>query len=448
MTTPLALIVLAAGKGTRMKSVQPKVMHRIAHQPMIAHVMQAVQPLGAVQAVCVVGKGMESVHDAVGKIWPVCRFAVQEEQLGTGHAVAAGMKLLEQFTGDVLVVYGDTPLLNAQTLAQLMETKRQSGATIALCGMNPADPTGYGRLVMRDAPYVERIVECKEASAEEKRIPWVWGGVMAFDAAFLREGLAALAPSPLTNEYYLTDLLAMSSARGHKNIMVPMEVEEAMGVNTRAQLAEAEAALQQRLRAQAMENGATLIAPETVFLAADTKLGRDVVVQPHVVFGCGVSVGDRTEIRAFSHLDGATVGEDCIVGPFARLRPGTVLSARVHIGNFVELKAAQAETGAKINHLSYVGDAQVGAGANIGAGAITCNYDGVNKHCTTIGAKAFIGSNSSLVAPVSIGEGAIVGAGSVVTEDVPAGALAVERAEQKVKPGGAAVYKSRRKPGS
>lgn len=437
MSAQLAVIVLAAGKGTRMRSRLPKVMHRIAGQPMIAHALAACQPLSPTLAAVVVAPGMDSVREAAGKIVPACRFAVQEEQKGTGHAVACGMEALRDFDGNVLVVYGDTPLLSPPSLARLMEAKREAGAAVALLGMQPDDPAGYGRLVMKEPPHVSRIVECKDATPEEKKIGWVWGGVMAFSADFLREGLAALKPSPATGEYYLTALLEIADAKGLRSVNVPMPVAEAMGVNTRAQLAEAEALMQTRLRLRAMENGATLVDPATVFFSADTQLGEDVTVHPFVTFGPGVSVAAGAEIRSFCHLEGAAVGEACVIGPYARLRPGTALSAHAHVGNFVELKNTRMGEGAKANHLAYVGDAEVGAAANIGAGTITCNYDGVNKHKTSIGEGAFIGSNSTLVAPLSIGGGAFVAAGSTLTEDVPDGALAFGRARQETKPGAA-----------
>ncbi|MBY0408215.1 MAG: bifunctional UDP-N-acetylglucosamine diphosphorylase/glucosamine-1-phosphate N-acetyltransferase GlmU, partial [Rickettsiales bacterium] len=345
------------------------------------------------------------------------------------------MPELDSYEGIVLVLYGDTPMIGTETIAALLEKHANEKAAISLLGMQPQPPTGYGRLVMKTAPYVERIVECKDASPKEKEITWVWAGVIAFDAAFLREGLNALTPSPVTNEYYLTALIEMATAKGLKTVMQPVSVTEAMGINTRAQLAEAEAALQQQLRLRAMENGATLIDPMSVYLSPDTQLGRDVVVHPQVVFGPGVSVADNVEIRSFCHLEGATIAASAIIGPYARLRPGSVVGEGAHVGNFVELKKATLGKGAKANHLSYIGDASVGEGANIGAGTITCNYDGVNKHETIIGAHAFIGSNSALVAPVTIGEGAVVGAGSTITQNVPADSLALARSQQVSIPG-------------
>lgn len=433
LPTPTHVIILAAGKGTRMHSDTPKVLHKIGGKAMLSHVLQAALQLKPEQVVVVLAPGMQQVADAVLRIFPDCKFAIQDEQKGTGHAVACGMEQLQGVAGDVLVVYGDTPLVQPSTLQTLLHEKAAQRATIALAGIYLDDPTGYGRLVMQTEPYVLRIVEQKDASEEEKNIRWGWGGIMAFDADFLRQGLKKLTPSPATGEYYLTALLEMATEAKEKNLMVPMHVTEAMGVNDRTQLAEAEAALQKRLRERAMQQGVTLIAPDTVFLADDTSFGRDVIIHPHVVFGSGVSVGDGVEIKSFSHIDQAIIGAGSIIGPYARLRPGAVLAHHVHVGNFVEIKKSDIGAGAKINHLSYVGDAEIGADVNIGAGTITCNYDGTTKSTTTIKAGAFIGSNTSLVAPVTVGEGAIVGAGSVITEDVPADALSFERSEQTVK---------------
>lgn len=434
-------IVLAAGKGTRMRSELPKVLHTIAGKPMVSHVLSSVAPLKPIELVTVIAPKMESVQTTCQNEFPACQFAIQDKQLGTANAVGEGLKVFSKSCEDVLVVYGDTPLLSSDTLKLLLQKKHEVGAAIALLGIHPEDPTGYGRLVMDTEPFVERIVECKDASAAQKRIRWGWGGVMVFKAAFLKEALKKLKPSPVTGEYYLTTLIEMATAKGLKTLMVPMSVEEAMGVNDRAQLAAAEAVMQTRLRARAMKNGATLVDPSTVYFSADTELGQDVLVHPFVVFGAGVKIGNNVEIRSYSHIDGAEVAKGSIIGPFARLRPGTVLDENAHVGNFVELKASHMGKGAKANHLAYIGDADIGARANIGAGTITCNYDGVNKFKTTIGADAFIGSNSSLVAPVSIGPNAMVGAGSVITDDIEANALAIARSAQIVKPGRAKAKK-------
>lgn len=438
-------LVLAAGGGTRMKSRLPKVMHGLAEKPLIAHVLASVQPLSPQKTVLVLAPHMDEVKKEALRHLPACQFAEQDKPQGTGHAVRSALSHFKGFEGLVLVLYGDTPLIRTETIAAMLDTQQREKAAISLLGMRPSPPTGYGRLVMPTEPYVERIVECKDASESEKHIPWVWAGVMAFDAAFLSEALEALAPSPVTGEYYLTALIEMAAARSLRSVMVPVEVEEAMGINTRAQLAEAAQALQQRLRMRAMASGATLIDPATVYLCTDTQLGQDVIVHPQVVFGAGVRVDDGVEIRSFSHLEGVHVQTGATVGPFARLRPGTTVGEGAHVGNFVELKKAKLGKGAKVNHLSYVGDAQVGAAANIGAGTITCNYDGMNKYETTIGDHAFIGSNTALVAPVTVGAGAVVGAGSVVTQDVPPDSLALARGQQVNLPGRGKALKDKKK---
>ncbi|NBO18799.1 MAG: bifunctional UDP-N-acetylglucosamine diphosphorylase/glucosamine-1-phosphate N-acetyltransferase GlmU [Proteobacteria bacterium] len=429
-TLEFMTLVLAAGGGTRMRSKLPKVMHKLGGTPLISHVLACAAPLGPEKTVLVLAPHMETVQQEATKTAPGCQFAVQEKPLGTGHAVKSALAHFKDYKGVVLVLYGDTPLIATDTLQALLAGHAQHKATISLLGMCPTPPTGYGRLVMREQPYVQRIVECKDATPAEKEIPWVWAGVIAFDAQFLARSLEKLQPSPVTQEYYLTALIEMAAAEQLRTVMVPVSVQEAMGINTRAQLAEAEAALQQRLRAQAMEQGATLIDPASVYLSADTKLGRDVVVHPHVVFGPGVTIADDVEIKSFSHIEGAVVESGATVGPYARLRPGSKVGQGAHVGNFVELKKATLGKDAKANHLSYIGDATVGAGANIGAGTITCNYDGINKYDTNIGENAFIGSNTALVAPVTVGAGAVVGAGSVITQDVPADALAIARGQQ------------------
>ena len=428
-------VILAAGKGTRMRSALPKVLHSLAGEPLIAHAISSFAPLGADNAVVVIAPGAKEVEKAALAERADCTFAVQDQQLGTGHAVRCALSQLEEYNGTVLILYGDTPLVTPETIAALLEEKISHKATIALLGMKPADPTGYGRLVMNGDSLVERIVEQKDATAEEKKIQWVWSGMMAVNAEFLRATLATLAPSPVTGEYYLTSLVAIASAQKLKTVMTSISTEEAMGINDRTQLAEAEAVMQNRLRQSAMENGATLIDPQTVYFSRDTKIGQDVVIYPQVVFGKKVSVADNVQIRSFSHIEGASIEKGAIIGPFARLRPGAVIGEEAHVGNFVELKNTKLGKGAKANHLSYVGDSDVGEGANIGAGTITCNYDGINKFKTTIGAGAFIGSNASLVAPVTIGAGAIVGAGSVITENVPDDALSVTRAQQVTREG-------------
>lgn len=413
-----------------MRSQLPKVMHRLVGIPLIAHVLKATQPLAPERTVVVVAPHMESVREGVNHVMPVATFAVQTQQKGTADAVRSGLDALAGYTGTVVVLYGDTPMIRTETLAHLLSEHEAQQATISLLGMRPPSPMGYGRLVMSAPPLVERIVECKDATPEEKLLPYVWAGVMAFDAAFVRENLPKLTPSPVTGEFYLTELIAMATNAKRKTIMVEIDPDEAMGINDRVQLAIAEKVVQMRLREKAMREGVTLIDPGSVYFSMDTVLGRDVVVHPQVMFGAGVTVADNVEIRSFSHIEGATIGTGATIGPFARVRPGSVVGEGAHVGNFVELKKTTLGKNAKANHLSYVGDATVGEGANIGAGTITCNYDGTHKYNTIIGDNAFIGSNSSLVAPVKIGAGAVVGAGSVITDDVPAQELGLGRARQ------------------
>jgi bifunctional UDP-N-acetylglucosamine pyrophosphorylase / glucosamine-1-phosphate N-acetyltransferase len=440
-----AVIVLAAGGGTRMQSAIPKVMHRLAGRPMIAHLLAAIEPLRPAACVVVIGAQMAEVARLVA---PVVT-AVQRTPLGTGDAVRVGLDALDdQLTPNgeidaVLVLCGDTPLLRSETLARLLDEYRRAPATILLGGMRPADPGPYGRLVAGPDGSIRRIVEAVDAMPQERAIGLVWGGLMLIEAGRVRELVDALDRNNAKREFYLTGVVGLAADQGLACRAIELPVAELVGVNTRAELAAAEAIIQARLRDAAMEGGATLVAPQTVFLSADTRLGRDVTVEPNVVFGPGVVVGDGTRIAAFSHLEGAEIGANCSVGPFARLRPGAVLEAEVHLGNFVEVKAARLGRGAKANHLSYLGDSEIGARANIGAGTITCNYDGVNKHRTVIGEGAFIGSNTALVAPVSVGGGAIVAAGSVITRDVPADALTVARGQQVDKPGRAAEIRAR-----
>lgn len=411
-----------------MKSDLPKVMHKLAGKPLIAHALASAAALKPANTVVVVAPGMESVKAAVKQEKPDSVFTIQKQPKGTGHAVASATGLLSGET--ILVLYGDTPLITTHSLSALLTARKEKKCVIALLGMKPLDPTGYGRLVMRKEPYVERIVECKDATPTQKKISWVWGGVMAFDGAFLREALPKLKPSKVTGELYLTTLIEMATAEGKRTVMVPMNEEEAMGINDRSQLAAAEHVMQRRLRARAMEQGATLIDPDTVYFSGDTKLGTDVIIHPHVVFGPGVTVESSVEIRSFSHIEGARIRKHAVIGPFARIRPGSEIGEHAHVGNFVEIKKSVLGKGAKANHLSYIGDAEVGADANIGAGTITCNYDGAKKHKTIIGEGAFIGSNTALIAPVKVGKGALVGAGSVITEDVKPHSLAIARARQ------------------
>ncbi|MBX3515207.1 MAG: bifunctional UDP-N-acetylglucosamine diphosphorylase/glucosamine-1-phosphate N-acetyltransferase GlmU [Xanthobacteraceae bacterium] len=434
------ILILAAGEGTRMRSALPKVLHKVGGRSLIGHVLAAANASGASAIDVVIGPEREDVAAEVKKLAPSAGVFVQRERLGTAHAVLQAKAALGG--GDNLIVaFGDTPLLRAETFAVLGEALED--AAVAVLGFRPKDPHGYGRLVEKDGNLVA-IREEKDASDDEKKIGLCNAGIMAFSGKHALSLIEAIGNENAKREFYLTDAVALARAKNLNVTVREAPEEEVMGINDRAQLAEAEAELQKRMRKAALENGVTLAAPETVFFSADTKLGKDVTIEPNVVFGPGVVVKDGATIKAFSHLEGAEVGEGASVGPFARLRPGTRLGAKSKIGNFVEVKAATFGDGAKANHLSYVGDASVGANANIGAGTITCNYDGYDKHKTEIGEGAFIGSNSALVAPVKIGKGAYVGTGSVVTDDVPADALAVARGRQAVKEGWAAEVRKTR----
>jgi len=425
--------VLAAGEGTRMRSARPKVLHAIAGRSLLGHVLTAVHDAGGTMTAVVVGPDAEPVAAEARRALPGAEIFVQAERRGTAHAVLAARGALARTPDDVLVVFGDTPLIRPQTLARMRDALA-AGAALVVLGFRPKDPTGYGRLLL-DRGELVAIREERDASAAERAIELCNGGLMALAGRTALKILEQIGNDNSKGEYYLTDAVAIARAMGGKAVVIETEEDDVRGINTKAQLAETEAALQQRLRQAAMDAGVTLVAPETVFLSSDTKLGRDVVVEPFVVLGPGVTVEDNAVIRSFCHLDHAHVGKGAVVGPYARLRPGAHLKDDVHIGNFVEVKQAVIETGAKANHLSYIGDATVGAGTNVGAGTITCNYDGVAKHRTEIGRNAFIGSNSALVAPVKIGDGAYVGSGSVITHDVPADALAVGRGRQAIKEG-------------
>jgi bifunctional UDP-N-acetylglucosamine pyrophosphorylase/glucosamine-1-phosphate N-acetyltransferase len=440
-----AAIILAAGRGTRMNSATPKVLHPIAGQPMITHLLRALGPLSPAATVVVVGPQMDDVTRAVAPAETV----VQDEPLGTGDAVRTAIRALQGRLapqGDidqVLVLYGDTPLLRSETLTRLLVEQDGVPATVLLAGMRPADPGPYGRLIPASDGGIRSIVEGADATPEEYSIGLVWGGLMLIEARRLSELIDRLDRNNAKSEFYLTAIVRLATDNGLRCRALELPAEELIGINTRGELAEAEALMQWRLRCAAMEAGVTLVAPETVYLNADTRFGRDVVVEPNVSFGPGVTVGEGAWLRSFSYLEGAVVGTRAIVGPFARLRPGAVLEDEVHIGNFVEVKAARLGVGAKANHLSYIGDAEVGARTNIGAGTITCNYDGFNKHRTKIGEGVFIGSNTALVAPVTVGAGAYVAAGSVVTREVPADSLTIARGLQVDKPGRATEIRAR-----
>jgi bifunctional UDP-N-acetylglucosamine pyrophosphorylase/glucosamine-1-phosphate N-acetyltransferase len=438
---PLAAIVLAAGKGTRMKSDLHKVLHKIAGRPMLMHLLASLEELAPERTVVVVGSGREQLEQALaGRGIDI---VVQEPQLGTGHAVQQAEAMLAGFEGDVLVLYGDVPFVSAATMRCLVDRLDGDDAPAAVVlGFRPSDPAAYGRIVADVGGRIRKMVEYKDASLEERAVTLCNSGLMAVRSRDLFALLARVTSDNAAGEYYLPDIVMLAAAEGRVSAVIETGADEVAGINSRAELAEQERAWQQRRRAQAMTDGATLIDPETVWFSHDTPLGRDVLVEPNVWFGPGVTIEDGVTIHAFSHLEGAYVASGAEVGPYARLRPGAELGRKSKVGNFVEVKKSKLGEGAKANHLTYLGDAEIGAGANIGAGTITCNYDGFFKYRTEIGAGAFIGSNSALVAPVRIGAGAIVGAGSVVTRDVEADALALGRGEQKAKPGWAAKFRA------
>ena len=430
---PIAAIVLAAGKGTRMKSSRHKVLHRIGGRAMIDHLLASVEELAPERLVAVVGESREQLREALDER---ISFAVQEPQLGTGHAVQQAAEALSGFTGDVLVLYGDVPFVKADTMRAMIDRLRSDDAPAAVVlGFEPDDPLRYGRVIAQQG-HIVKMVEYKDASEDERACTLCNSGLLAARAEDLFALLDRVSNDNAQSEYYLPDIVNIAIADGQSCAVVKCSApEEVAGINSRAELAAAEAQWQALKREEAMENGVTLRAPETVFFSYDTELAEDVTVEPNVVFGPGTSVASGATIRAFSHLEGARVGEGCEVGPYARLRPGAVMEKGSKVGNFVEMKKAVLGEGAKANHLTYLGDATVGAGANIGAGTITCNYDGYFKHRTEIGAGAFIGSNSALIAPVKIGADAIVAAGSAVSRDVADGELRMVRADQMVKPG-------------
>ncbi len=436
-----AVVMLAAGLGTRMKSELPKVLHPLAGRPMVAHLLDTLAELAPERVVVVIGDGMEAVAKAAAPHPTV----VQSPRAGTGHAVMAARAALADFDGDVLVIYGDTPLITLPTLARMLAARRApADPAVVVLGFRPADPAAYGRLILGPDGGLDAIVEAKDASPEHLAVGLCNSGVMAIDGARVFGLLDRVGNDNAKSEYYLTDIVHLARRDGVACGFVEGSVSELIGVNSRADLATAESIVQDQLRNRAMAGGATLTDPGSVWFSWDTRLGRDVTVGPSVVFGPGVRIGNNVKIHGFCHFEGAVVEDGAVVGPFARLRPGAAIGSYAHVGNFVEIKNAVLETGAKVNHLSYIGDARVGARANIGAGTITCNYDGFFKSHTDIGAGAFIGSNTCLVAPVTIGDGAIIGAGSAIGKDVPADALAVTRGPFKVREGWAQEFRARR----
>lgn len=438
----LALIILAAGLGTRMNSDRPKVLHPLAGAPLLHHAMDAGPALGADRVVVVAGHGASAVEAAARAHTRDAVTVRQEPQLGTAHAVLAARGALAGFAGDAIVLYGDTPFIRPETLQAMRDARRSGGHAIAVLGFQADDPGRYGRLLMA-GDRLERIIEARDATPDELAIGFCNSGVIAADAETLFDLAAAVGNRNAAGEYYLTDIVAIGAARGLGATAIACPEAETLGINSRADLARAEALFQTRARAAALTAGVTLTAPETVFFARDTRLGRDCEIEPNVVFGPGVEIADHVRIRAFSHLEGCRAGPGAVIGPYARLRPGTTIGAGARVGNFVEVKASDLGPGAKVGHLTYLGDATIGADANIGAGTVTCNYDGVSKHRTEIGAGAFVGSGTMLVAPVRLGAGALTAAGSAITADVPPDALAVARARQTNKSGLAARLRQR-----
>lgn len=435
-------VILAAGEGTRMKSARPKVLHAVAGLSLVGHALKSAISAGAARVVAVIGPDRPDVAAEVSRIAPDAEVVEQRERRGTAHAVLQARAALMKPAAAVIVLFGDTPLVRAETVRALGDAVQQGDCAVAVMGFEAKDPTGYGRLIT-DGEKLLAIREHKDATDAERAIRLSNGGLMALRGDIALSLLENVGSENAQNEFYLTDCVALAVQRGFSARVVRVPEEEAQGVNDRVQLAACEAVLQRRLRETHMRNGVTMIAPETVFLCHDTAIARDVLIEPNCVFGPGVEVQEGAVIHAFSHLEGANVGPRATVGPFARLRPGADLAEKAKIGNFVEVKAAKIGKGAKISHLTYIGDATIGAEANIGAGTITCNYDGFRKFKTDIGAGAFIGSNSSLVAPVTIGAGAFVGSGSVITEDVPENALAVARGRQSTKDGWADGFRNR-----
>ncbi len=428
----IALIILAAGKGTRMESDLPKVLHKIAGAPMLAHVMKAGNSLEPEKVVVVAGHGADLVTKAAHDYDPEATIVLQEEQLGTGHAAMQARDALAGFEGDAIVMFGDTPFISQDTLERMAEARAKHD--VVVLGFNAADPAKYGRLVT-EGDTLLRIVEFKDANDEERAITLCNSGVLCASAPMLFDLLDQVNNDNASGEYYLPDIVGIARDKGMSATAVTCDEAETLGINSRAELAVAEKIFQTKARADLIEDGVYMQAPDTVYLSFDTVIGRDAEIEPNVVFGPGVTIESNAQIRAFSHLEGCHVSRGSVVGPYARLRPGAELAEDVRIGNFVEVKNAQIDEGAKVNHLSYIGDAHVGAGSNIGAGTITCNYDGFFKHKTEIGAGALIGSNTMLVAPVKIGVGALTGSGSVITKNVPDGAMALARAPQDNKEG-------------
>jgi bifunctional UDP-N-acetylglucosamine pyrophosphorylase / glucosamine-1-phosphate N-acetyltransferase len=434
-------VILAAGEGTRMKSAMVKVLHPVAGLPMAAHAVRAALAAGGSDVALVVGRDAEKVEAAARPFANDVSVHLQTERLGTGHAVLAARSAIARGYDDLLIMFGDTPLVDSAALT-LARAKLAEGAEVVVMGFRTADPTGYGRLIERDGQ-LEAIREHKDASEAERKINFCNGGLMAIAGRDALLMLDAITNKNAKGEYYLTDVVEIARSRGKKVVAMEVDAASVLGVNTRVELAEVEALFQAKMRREMMLAGVSMVAPETVWFSWDTQIGAETLIEPNVVFGPGVKIAGNVTIHAFCHIEGASIASGAQIGPFARLRPGAVMGEKSKAGNFVEIKKAQIGAGAKVSHLTYIGDAIIGAAANVGAGTITCNYDGYNKHLTEIGAGAFIGSNSALVAPVKIGDGALIAAGSVITQDVPADAIGFARAKQENKLGMAGVMNAR-----
>lgn len=444
MGEDISVIILAAGKGERMKSSLPKVMHKVAGRTLISHVVNSIVPLKPKSVTLVIGDGMEQVREKAVSIFPSVSSVIQKERLGTADAVkqaVKGNKEFQSFSGTVIVLYGDTPFIRSETLIKMKETLIEKSLAVVVLGFSPDNPAEYGRLVMNETGNLERIIEYKDADEEQRKITLCNSGVMAIKGDLLPELLSEVKSDNAKNEFYLTDIVGISNSKGFKCGVVEGNEREVMGINSQEERMLAERQAQKDLRGRAIENGVELIEPDTVFLCEDTKIEGGAVIHPYVVFGPGVTIEKHAEIKSFSHIEGASIKSNAVIGPFARIRPGSEIGKDARVGNFVEVKNSKIGKSAKASHLSYIGDSEIGEKTNIGAGVITCNYDGFKKHKTRIGKNVFIGSNSSLVAPLKVGDEAIIGAGSTVVKDIEEGALTVSDNNQKNMTGRAKEYR-------